>query len=518
MGRRPDVVHEPKRTRTHRSTEGGARGDGIDGGDGVSDTWTETMSRRRLLRASAGAGIAVAGIASVGTTAAATSGGDVIWTYGETELECSPPPETFGAPLTVVNGLVYAGTTCTHIHVIDSTSGEQAETIYTNATTNRAPSVVNDIVTFAPNNTELKAYDYLEEEIRSGRIWETDVGGTVNTRVSAPTVHQGTVYTTNHDGPPYIHAVDLFTGDVLWTDDGHELGEAPVVVDGMVYASGRGGILVAFDAESGDQEWVFDIGDTSESAPTVADGTVYAGSEDGHLYAVDASTGDEEWHFDAGEAVTSTPTVADGVVYVGSTDATLYAVDVASGDEEWRFDTEDWPQTPTVAGGTVFVSTQGAGLFALDADGNELWHFDESDLEDDLYPTMTAPIVVDGVLYVTTSDGQQGRVHAIDAGVDGSSVDSRVTLGTNGHHEAWAETAAVASRPSDAGEGSTGDGDGAGGDDSSGDSGDGDTGTGSSDGGGDDGLPGPGIAGALASLGGVAYWAARRSDDGERNQ
>ncbi|MCU4751322.1 PQQ-binding-like beta-propeller repeat protein [Halobacteria archaeon AArc-curdl1] len=515
MGRRPDAVHKQKRTRNHRSTEDDTLGDGVDGGDGVASTPAETMSRRRLLRASAGAGIAVAGVASIGTTAAATSGGDVIWTYGETELECSPPPETFEAPLTVVNGRVYAGTTCTHIHVIDSTSGEQAETIYTNATTSRAPSVVNDIVTFAPNNDDLKAYDYQEEEIRSQRIWETDVGGSVTNRVSAPTVYQGTAYTTNHDGPPYFHAVDLWTGDVLWSYDEHELGEAPVVVDGMVYVSGRGGMLVALDADSGDEVWVFDIGETSESAPTVADGTVYVGSDDDHLYAVDASTGDEEWRFDAGGAVTTTPTVADGVVYVGSTSDTLYAVDVSSGDELWRFDTEEWPRTPTVAGGAVFVSTQGAGLFALDTDGNESWHFAETELDDDLFPRMTPPIVVDGVVYVATTDGQQGRVRAIDAGIDGSSVDSRVMLGTNGHHEAWAETAAVASRPSDAGEGSTGDDDGAGGD---GSSTDGLTGTDSSDGGGDDGLPGPGIVGALASLGGVAYWAARRTDEGEGNQ
>ncbi len=514
MGRRPNAVHERIQTRNNRFTRGDSRCDGADGGDGVSSTRADTLSRRRLLRASAGAGIAVTGVASVGTTAAATSGGDVIWTYGETELECSPPPETFEAPLTVVNGRVYAGTTCTHIHVIDSASGEQAQTIYTNATTNRAPSVVNDIVTFAPNNHELTAYDYQEEEIRSQRIWETNVGGTVTTRVSAPTVYQGTVYTTNHDGPPYFHAVDLWTGDVLWSNDDHELGETPVVVDGIVYASGRGGMLLALDADSGDEEWTFDIGDTSESAPTVANGTVYVGSEDGHLYAVDASTGDEEWRFNAGGAVKTTPTVADGVIYVGSNSETLYAVDASTGDEEWRFDTEERPQSPTVAGGTVFISTQGAGLFALDTDGIESWHFAESELDDALFPNMTAPIVVDGVLYMTTSDGQQGRVRAIDAGVDSSSIDSRVMLGTNGHHEVWAETAAVESRPSDAGEGSVGRGD----DDPSGDSSDTNTGTGSSDGGGDDSLPGPGIVGALASLGGVAYWVARRANDGGDNR
>ena len=463
-----------------------------------------TVSRRRLLRTSAGAGLAMVGVTSMGTSAvAAASGGDVIWTYGETELECSPPPETFGAPLTVVNGRVYAGTTCTHIHVIDAASGEQADTIYANATTSRAPNVVNDIVTFAPNNHELKAYDYQEEDARTKRIWETDVGGSPNTRVSAPTVYQGTVYTTNHDGPPYFHAVDLFTGDVQWTYDEYELGESPVVVDGLVYASGRDGMLVALDAESGDEEWVFDIGDTGESTPTVADGTVYVGSNGGHLYAVDASTGDEEWHFDAGGAVETTPTVADGLVYVGSTSATLYAVDVTSGDEQWRFDTSERPRSATVADGAIFVSTQGAGLFALDSDGEQTWHVTETELDEGLYPDMTAPIVVDGVVYVTTTDGREGRVHAIDAGVDGSSTDSRVMLGTSGHHDAWAETAAVSSRPSETGVES------AGGD--NGESGDGSTGTGADDG--DDGLPGPGIIGAIASLGGASYWMAQRADN-----
>ncbi|WP_255193073.1 PQQ-binding-like beta-propeller repeat protein [Natronobeatus ordinarius] len=460
------------------------------------------VSRRTVLRASAGVGVAAVGLGAVASTpVSATSAGDVIWTYGE-DLDCSQA-STFGAPLTVVDGWVYAGTTCAHMHVLEAATGNQVKTIYTNATTNRAPNVVNDIAVFAPNNHELKAYDHQEEEARTKRIWETDVGGTATTRVSAPTVFDGTVYVTNHDGPPYCYALELFTGEERWTYDEHELGEAPVVDDGVVYATGRDGVLVALEADTGDVRWSFDVGASVESAPTVADGRVFVASTDGTLFAVDG--GDEEWRFEADGEIQSTPTVADGTVYVGSFDGHLYAVDATDGDELWRFETDEITNSATVVDGTVFLTSQGGWLYSVDASTGEAnWEFQETELNDDLYPNANDPIVVDGVVYVATTDGRQGRVRALDAGVSGSSEDSRILLGTTGHHDAWSQTAAVDGRPAD-GEsmGTSGD------DGSSQTDGDGETG------GDDDGLPGFGLLGAVASLAGVSYLLGRRGDGPE---
>ncbi|AGB14804.1 WD40-like repeat protein [Halovivax ruber XH-70] len=471
------------------------------------------IARRTLLRTGAITGVAVAGLGGVGAASAeGANGGTVVWTYGDEAVDCSPPPATFEAPLTVVDGRVYAGTTCTHVRVIDATTGDEVETIYTNATTNRAPNVVDDIVTVAPNNQELMAYDLQAVDARSQRIWEADVGGSVTTRVSAPTVADGTAYTTNHDGPPYLHATNLWTGESRWTYDEHELGESPVVVDGRVYAAGRDGVLVSVDTD-GDEEWTYDVGAPVEAAPTVADGIVYVGAIDGSLHAVDAASGEEEWRFDTDGDGTSTPTVADGVVYVGSHDDHLYAIDATSGDREWRYDTGGRIGAATVASGRVFVSSRGARVFALDAaSGEEAWQVRDDDLDHGLHPDMTAPTVVDGIVYVASTDGQDGRVHAIDAGVSGSSEDSRVMLGTSGHHDAWAEAAAVGTRPEANGDGEAGTGDTSGTDTpSSGSDGRAD---GADD---DDGLPGPGILGAIASIGGAAYLlAGRAADRGEK--
>ena len=500
------------------------------------------LDRRTVLRTGAITGAMLTGIGGLGTVAGSTtSAGGTLWTYGEEEVDCSPPPATFEAPLTVVHGRVYAGTTCTHTHIIDADTGdpaldtitgEEGETIYTRSTTNTAPNVVNDIVVTTPNNQELIAYDLLEEEARTKTVWEADVGGSVNTFVSAPTVADGTVYVSNHDGPPYLYALELWSGQELWTYDDHELGESPTIVDDVVYISGRDGVVVALDADSGSVEWTADIGESSESAGTVAEGFVYVGSEDNHLYALDSATGDEQWRFETGSSVASTPTVLDGVVYVGSNDGHLYAVDASSGDEKWRFDTGEFTGSATVADGTVFVGGQGGELFALDsASGEEVWRFEETELDEDLFPRISDPLVVDGVVYVASTDGQDGRVRALDAGVSGSSEDSRVLLGTEGHHDAWASTGAVDTRPSQTGGDGTSGGSGQGsseGDNSGGESGGSSGSTNGDDSsssvGGDNTAnddangPGLGVFGSLASIGGVSYLLARRSTATEDDQ
>ena len=492
-----------------------------------SDRNTATIGRRRLLQLGA-ASVAATAVGSVASVSAQTgSPGDVIWTYGEDELSC-PQAETFGAPLTVVDGSVYAGTTCGHVHAVDAAAGTQVDTFYSNATTSRAPSVVDDIVVIAPNGEEVQAFDLLLEEVRTNKIWETDSGGNVLARASAPTIYDGTVYVTNDDAAPHCYALDLWTGEVEWTFDGESLGEAPTVVEGLVYVCGDGGTLYALDAATGDEEWSYAIGEAFTTAPTVADGTVYVGSGDYHLYAVDAETGDEEWSFDTEGTVAATPTVADGIVYAGGGGQHLYAIDATSGQEQWSFATGGWITSVTVANDTVFVSNQAGLVIAVDvASGDESWRFEDSD-----EPRLGGLIVVDGVLYFYNDGGIEGELYAVEAGVDGSSDGSRVLLGTTGHHDAWAETASVGERPAETGgnddgsDGTGGNDDGSdetgggdddssdtsdGGDDSSDGSTGGDDSNGADDDTGDDGMPGPGIAGALASVGGAAYLLARRA-------
>ena len=61
--------------------------------------------------------------------------------------------------------------------------------------------------------------------------------------------------------------------------------------------------------------------------------------------------------------------------------------------------------------------------------GDEQWNFETGD------SVYSSPTVVDGTVYVGSNDG---HLYAIDADIEGSSEDSRVNLGTLGHHHTWA--------------------------------------------------------------------------------
>jgi acyl-CoA hydrolase len=146
------------------------------------------------------------------------------------------------------------------------------------------------------------------------------------------------------------------------------------------------------------------------------------------VFAVDAATGDGEWVFDEpSDRVFSSPTVDNGIVYVGSTDESVYAIDADTGDEVWEFiggfgGIGQVEASPTVHGGTVYVCSFDGVVYAIDADsGNSEWAF--TDPEGSI---RSSPTVVE-------NPGS------------GDSVGSRVSLGTLGHHHAWAEEVMVGS-------------------------------------------------------------------------
>lgn len=144
----------------------------------------------------------------------------------------------------------------------------------------------------------------------------------------------------------------------LQTTHGQEA--TPVVLDGIMYASGPWGFVHALDARTGKGLWSFDP--KADSAVTrkvccgivnrglaIAGGRVFVGALDGRLFALDAKTGATVWQADTvidherGYTVTGSPYVAGDVVVIGNSggelDARGYvsAYDIASGELAWRF-------------------------------------------------------------------------------------------------------------------------------------------------------------------------------------
>ena len=135
----------------------------------------------------------------------------------------------------------------------------------------------------------------------------------------------------------------------------------PLVVDGVIYASGPWGSAIAVDAKTGKERWRYDpVVDGSYNRKACCDvvsrglqvwqGRVYVATLDGHLVALDARDGKEVWKVDTlidrnerSYSITGPPQVAGSVVVIGNSGAEfgvrgyVTAYDLESGAQRWRF-------------------------------------------------------------------------------------------------------------------------------------------------------------------------------------
>lgn len=147
----------------------------------------------------------------------------------------------------------------------------------------------------------------------------------------------------------------------VWSYDtglkrGHEA--TPIVVDGVMYATGSWSVVFALDAKTGEELWRFDpevpkaVGakaccDVVNRGVAVYDGKVFFGTLDGRLIALDAKTGKPVWEVvtvDQSKAytITGAPRVVKGKVIIGNGGAEfgvrgyVSAYDPKDGKLVWR--------------------------------------------------------------------------------------------------------------------------------------------------------------------------------------
>jgi halocyanin-like protein len=364
--------------------------------------------------------------------------GETLWTFaGNGSFRSSP---------TVVDGTVYAGTTNRLLYAIDAETAEElwrfevgpepertdkAEGIWS------SPQVKDGRLFVGANDYTLYALD----AETGAELWRYETDKHVQ---SSPTVVDGTVYVSGRDLGMY--ALDAETGAEVWTEEIGISGASPAVVDGSVYSGSyttggpESGKVASFDAATGEEEWRVDGIDTC-SSPIVVDGTVVIGALDEYVYGLDAETGEQVWRTELpGAQDFAMPTAKDGTVYItgwgGETG--LRALDAGTGEEEWHAETYSaGHQSPTVVDDTVFIVNQNAELFSVArSDGSVNWRerLHEAPIEN---ATQGSAVVVDGILF---TGGEDGRVRAVETGVDGSSNGKRVTDGVLNHHHSWAGT------------------------------------------------------------------------------
>lgn len=144
------------------------------------------------------------------------------------------------------------------------------------------------------------------------------------------------------------------------TDFARGIEATPIVVDGVMYATGSWSVVYALDAKTGKLLWKFDpqvprsVGasaccDVVNRGVAVYEGRVIFGALDTRLFSLDAKTGEKLWETTTADrsqgdyTVTGAPRVANGRIFIGNGGAefgvrgyvSAYAVD--SGELLWRF-------------------------------------------------------------------------------------------------------------------------------------------------------------------------------------
>lgn len=237
--------------------------------------------------------------------------------------------------------------------------------------------------------------------------WSADLGSYF---YGAPAFANNVVYAEDASG--VVHAYTAGTGKEQWTKSiGEYSTQALIFSGGVLYAPGYEGVFT-FSA-SGTPGWSFSASG-QVSGVAVGAGLVFFTSGDGVLHALNATTGVTAWTYTLASGIAGQPAVANGIVYVGDYQGNFYALRAKNGALLWQAGKA--PDTiwgaPAVANGIVYVEDASGDFYAYQAASGELlW-----DTSLNGYSGIGAgPAVADGVVYVsagvvtTALDAQYGQ-------------------------------------------------------------------------------------------------------------
>jgi outer membrane protein assembly factor BamB len=261
-----------------------------------------------------------------------------------------------------------------------------------------SPTVVNGVVYIGSTDGTLWAYpaDGCGAHFCDAPLWQsTNLAQIVDT----PTVANGSVYVgsqTSFDsaaGKLNVFDADgcgkLFCKPKWQGLAGSQsiLESSPTVSNGVVYVGAFDGKLYAFDANGCGARrckplWTGRTGGSIESTPTMDGDSVLVGSDDGNLYAFPAAGCGQRrcrptWTGPIGYAVfESTPAIANGRVYIGSQHSVAVFQAGGCGQKTcqplWQYQHQGeqsfFGGSPAVANGKVYIGVE-SELGVFDANG-----------------------------------------------------------------------------------------------------------------------------------------------------
>lgn len=256
-------------------------------------------------------------------------------------------------------------------------------------------------------------------------VWSQKLGGTAT---GAPTVRGGLAYVTSSDSTGW--AIETATGRIRWRidypEDYNNVAGAPApATDGemVVFAFGSGALQAAFK-QGGLRRWTADVAGSRNGKalatvtditgdPLISNGVVYAGNHSGRVVALSLSGGERLWTarmgaldpvWPAGESVFLVSDLNQLVRLDARTGAQIWAVDLPGykpvRTPQKRRDSAFVNHGPILAGGRLIVASSDGLIRAFDPASGKLVGTTAI-----AGGATTRPIVVNGTLYVISSEG-----------------------------------------------------------------------------------------------------------------
>jgi outer membrane protein assembly factor BamB len=170
-------------------------------------------------------------------------------------------------------------------------------------------------------------------------------------------------------------------GERIFTDQlsgGTFYQSKPTAAGGNLVFGTPSGFLYSVDANTGKENWKFEMGGAISVGAAIADGKVYAGQQGGErfFYCLNAQTGELLWEQTIpGGWVWGSAAVDDGLVYVPTVNGYAVCLDGKSGHIVWMYPTaKSVPAEPAIDGDLVYFGSWSRSLYAFDKKtGKIIW-------------------------------------------------------------------------------------------------------------------------------------------------
>ncbi len=236
------------------------------------------------------------------------------------------------------------------------------------------PAIAGDMLLVGACNGTFYAIDKTTSDVR----WTYDItkDGSQQAFHVSPVVENQIVYVGCDYGGfgnvGHLYAFDLNSGEVKWKYElPYGVGSEPVLDDKNVFFVAINGELISLQKSSGKLNWSFKVKDHSpnilpKSTPLLDGSKLYFGSGNEIFYAVNKDKGTLVWKNEIGEKIYSSAQMVGDDLYFGTSNNVLYRLSKKNGKVKSRFQREgEFYGNLVIDQGSIFTQI-GQFFYSLD--------------------------------------------------------------------------------------------------------------------------------------------------------